>query len=195
MSGFDPVRVIETLAEHGVEFVIIGGFAAELHGAPIPATQDVDVTPSGSSENLARLSSALDDLGARIRVNAEPEGFAFSHDAGSLGRARMWNLTCPASSFDVTFLPSGTAGYDDLVRSASVLRVHGHPVAVAALADVIRSKEAAGRPKDLATLPALKRWLRAVEGIEPAERTRALAAALEKRRRPNGGADRDATGL
>ncbi|MEJ7764990.1 MAG: hypothetical protein WKF86_05800 [Acidimicrobiales bacterium] len=41
----------------------------------------------------------------------------------------MWNLTCPAGSFDVTFLPSGTAGYDDLVRSASVLRVHGHPVA------------------------------------------------------------------
>lgn len=44
MTGFDPVRVIEVLADHGVEFVIIGGFAAELHGAPIPATQDVDVT-------------------------------------------------------------------------------------------------------------------------------------------------------
>ncbi|MEJ7764989.1 MAG: hypothetical protein WKF86_05795 [Acidimicrobiales bacterium] len=56
--------------------MIIGGFAAELHGAPVPATQDVDVTPSGSSENLARLSAALDDPGARIRVNAEPEGFA-----------------------------------------------------------------------------------------------------------------------
>lgn len=157
MTGFDPVQVIEILADHGVEFVIIGGFAAELHGAPIPATQDVDVTPSGSPENLARLSSALDDLGARIRVNAEPEGLVFSHDATSLGRAGVWNLTCSAGSFDVTFLPSGTTGYDDLVRSASVLRVHEHPVSVAALADIIRSKEAAGRPKDLATLPALKR--------------------------------------
>ena len=103
------------------------------------------------------MPAALDDLGARIRVNAEPEGFAFSHDAASLGRARMWNLTCPAGSFDVT-------------------------------------KGSAGRPKDLATLPALKRWLRAVETVEPAERTRALAAALDKRRRPNGGADWDAAG-
>lgn len=187
MSGFDPVRVIEVLADHGVEFVVIGGFAAELHGAPIPATQDVDVTPSLSPENLARLSSALDDLGARIRVDAEPEGFAFSHDAASLGRAHVWNLTCPAGSFDLTFQPSGTTGYDDLVRSASVLRVHGHPVAVAALADIIRSKEAAGRPKDLATLPMLTRWLRAVEEVEPAERTRALAGALDKRRRPTAG--------
>lgn len=186
MTSFDPVRVIEVLADHGVEFVIIGGFAAELYGAPIPATQDVDVTPSASPENLIRLSAALDDLGARIRVDAEPEGFVFAHDAASLSRARMWNLTCPTGSFDVTFVPSGTTGYDDLVRSASILRVHDRPVAVAALADIIRSKEAAGRPKDLATLPALKRWLRAVGGVEPAERTRTLADALDKRRRPPG---------
>lgn len=46
VSGFGPVRVIEILADHGVEFVIIEGFAAALHGAPIPATQDVDVTPA-----------------------------------------------------------------------------------------------------------------------------------------------------
>ena len=194
MTGFDPVRVIEVLADHGVEFVIIGGFAAELHGAPIPATQDVDVTPSMAPENLARLSSALDDLSARIRVNNEPDGFAFSHDAASLGRARVWNLTCPSGSFDVTFLPSGTTGYDDLVRSASVLQVHDHPVAVAALADIIRSKEAAGRPKDLATLPALTRWLRAVEGVEPAERDRTLADALDRRRRSSSGGGQGAAG-
>ncbi len=113
-------------------------------------------------------------------------GFAFSHDAASLGRSRIWNLSCPAGSFDVTFLPSGTTGYDDLVRAASVLRVHEHPVAVAALADIIRSKEAAGRLKDLAALPALKRWLRAVEGVEPTVRIQTLAAALDKRRRPPG---------
>ena len=50
------------LSRHGVEFVIIGAFAAELHAAPIPRTQDVDVTPKASQENLARLSAALQEL-------------------------------------------------------------------------------------------------------------------------------------
>ncbi len=67
MTGFDPARIIDVLSRHGVDFVVIGGFAAELYRAPVPPTKDIDITPSMTEPNLARLSAALDELGARIR--------------------------------------------------------------------------------------------------------------------------------
>lgn len=108
MTGFDPVRIIEVLARHGVDFVVIGGFAAELYRVPVPPTTDIDVTPSMAAPNMARLSAALYELGARIRTAEVPEGLPFSHDASSLARAGVWNLTTTAGNFDVTFRPSGT---------------------------------------------------------------------------------------
>lgn len=186
MTGFDPVRIIEVLARHGVDFVVIGGFAAELYRVPVPPTTDVDVTPSMAPPNLARLSAALYELGARIRTAEVPEGLPFSHDASSLARAGVWNLTTTAGNFDVTFRPSGTEGYEDLVVNAVVVDVGAHQVAVAALADVVRSKEAAGRPKDLAVLAILRRRLQTLTGVSPGELRSAVLQAL--RRRQDGGA-------
>jgi hypothetical protein len=72
----------------------------------------------------------------------------------------MTNLVTDAGDMDVTFEPSGTTGYDDLAQNAVVIDLGGLEVPVAALEDVIRSKEAANRPKDLATLPLLRELLR-----------------------------------
>lgn len=192
MTGFDPVRIIEVLARHGVDFVVIGGFAAELYRVPVPPTQDIDVTPSMAAPNLARLSAALYELAARIRTAEVPEGLPFSHDATSLARARVWNLTTAAGNFDVSFLPSGTEGYEDLVVNAVVVDVGAHQVAVAALADVVRSKEAAGRPKDLAVLAILRRRLQTLTGVNLDELRSAVLQAL--RRRQDGGTAEEGSG-
>jgi predicted nucleotidyltransferase len=64
---------------------------------------------------------------------------------------------------DITFVPSGTRGYDDLIRDARRVSVRGIAVPVASLADVIRSKEAAGREKDRPVLPVLRRLLEETE--------------------------------
>jgi hypothetical protein len=101
------------------------------------------------------LSAALRELEARVRIAEDVEGVRFDHDGPSLGRARVWNLTSPYGEFDISFVPSGTEGYDDLARNARVIESHGEPVPVADLDDVIRSKEAAGRPKDIVHLPIL----------------------------------------
>ena len=138
--------------------------------APIPATRDIDFTPDASQENLARLSRALTDLGARIRTEAVPDGLPFSHDAASLAGAEVWNLVCADGEFDISFHPSGFAGgYAQLAVNAHHVRVGDVEVVVADLADVIRSKESAGRPKDLRVLPLLYRHLagrRAERGAE-----------------------------
>lgn len=158
MAEFDPEEIFATLERHGVRFVVIGGVAAILHGAP-HVTTDVDIVPEEGRENLARLSAALKELNARIRVAGEPEGIPFDHSAESLARVRIWNLVTDRGNLDLTFVPSGTRGYDDLVRDAEPMTVRGVEVPVASLADVIRSKEAAGRERDRLVLPTLRRLL------------------------------------
>ena len=154
----DPRSILSTLAEHGVEFVVIGGLAAAAHGSIIP-TYDVDIVPRSSVDNLTRLSSALRQLEARIRSDAVEDGLPFDHDAESLAAVTVWNLTTRHGDLDITFMPSGTQGYQDLIRDAHEEPFFGVVVHIASLADVIRSKQAASRPKDLRVLPLLRELL------------------------------------
>ena len=142
----------------------------QLQQAPVPATRDIDFTPDTSQENLGRLSQALTELGARIRTEAVPAGLPFSDDAASLAGAEVWNLVCAEGEFDLSFHPSGFAGgYAQLAVNAHRLRVGDVEVVVADLADVIQSKESAGRPKDVRVLPLLYRQLAARRAQRSAE--------------------------
>lgn len=145
------------LAGHDVAYVLIGGVAAFLHGSPLP-TVDVDITPADDADNLARLSVALDDLDAKVRVEGS-EPLPFAHDATSLAAARMWNLTTRYGDLDIALVPAGTRGYDDLRRDAVELEIAGHRVLLASLSDIVRSKDAAGRDKDRRALPVLRELL------------------------------------
>ena len=153
--------MLRVLAAHEVDLVVVGGIAARLRGAPL-LTQDVDITPSDERENLIRLATALQVLDARLRTAAEPGGVPFPFDPAVLEAATMWTLTTKFGDLDLVMSPAGTDGYRDLVRDADELLVAVAPdltVKVASLPDVIRSKEAAGREKDRAALPLLRRTL------------------------------------
>ena len=160
--SFDPLAILATLVEHRVAFVLIGAFAATLHGSPI-ATADADITPARDRDNLRRLADALRAMDARVWAPGEPDGLAFDCSAEALAGAEVWNLVTVHGRLDIAFAPSGTGGYEDLARHAATYDVAGVHVAVASLADVIRSKEAAGRDKDRATLPTLRRLLDRLE--------------------------------
>lgn len=143
--------------------MVIGGFAASLLGSPF-VTLDLDITPEQTEANLTKLSSALTDLQARIRAQGVDGGLPFGHDAQSLGAVGVWNLTTPHGHLDISFVPNGTQGYADLVRDAADVAAFGLVVPVASLADVIRSKQAANRPKDQRVLPVLREILAARYG-------------------------------
>jgi hypothetical protein len=155
VTGFDPDALLEVLHRHEVRYVLIGGLAAALRGSPTP-TFDVDITPAAGSANLARLSAALTDLDARIRVDGIPEGLVFSHDAASLAQMTTLNLVTRFGDLDIAFDPAGIAGYPQWEADATLVTVLGVPVQVASLDDIIRSKEAAGRDKDRLQLPMLR---------------------------------------
>lgn len=155
---FDPTPILEALVAREVQFVVIGGFAARLHGSPLP-TEDVDITPSMSPSNLQRLSDALSDLEARLRRPDIPEGLPFAHDATSLAAAVFWNLTTAHGDLDLSFAPAGTTGYGSLAPDAARLRIGAVEVSIASLADIVRSKDTADRPKDRRALPVLRELL------------------------------------
>ncbi len=158
VADFEPGQILRALEAHHVRYVVIGAIAAIAAGAPI-LTTDIDVTPSRSHENLERLALALRDLDAKLRSVSAPEGVPFAIEAEMLATADSWTLTTRAGDLDLMFLPAGTQGYDDLRSGARRERIAGVTVSVAALADVIRSKEAANREKDSMQLPILRRTL------------------------------------
>ncbi|MDQ6873852.1 MAG: Fic family protein [Actinomycetota bacterium] len=147
-------HIIEVLNKNQVDYVLIGGYAAAMYGAKQP-TYDIDITPDSGSANLTRLATAPRELGAGNRVDDLPAGLPFDTSAEAPAGVRTLNLRTPHGDVDLTFEPAGTGGYPDLAVHAVQLRVDGEPVQTAALDDVIRSKEAAGRDKDNEALPGL----------------------------------------
>jgi hypothetical protein len=153
---FQPEEMLRRLEGQGVRYVVIGGIAATLHGSPLP-TRDTDICPARDAANLEALANALRDMGARIRTGDAAEGLPFSCDGAFLGQMKLLNLTTRFGDLDLSFEPSGTAGYEDLSPRAVVYDLgEGLQVAVAALEDIIRSKEAANREKDRQALPTLR---------------------------------------
>lgn len=156
MPEFDPAAILDTLARHDVEYVLIGGYAALLHGSGT-ATIDIDIVPARPKSNLANLAAALTELEAKVRA-AGSEGLQFSASAESLQGMSVLNLTTRYGDLDLTFAPSGFAdGFEDLRNGATAMKIDGVLVLVASLDDVIASKEAAGRDKDFEALPQLIR--------------------------------------
>ena len=103
---FDPMRIIEVLDRHHVEYILVGGYAAQLYGSRRP-TYDIDITPSTTQQNLDRLSAALRELHAGIRVDDQPEGLPFDCTAESLRGMQLLNLRTAAGDLDLTFVPAG----------------------------------------------------------------------------------------
>lgn len=149
-----PECLFAALADAAVDFVLIGGLAGVLHGSPA-MTNDADIVPSRTDDNLQRLSQALGALDARLRSTSDPEGVAFDPHPVLLAAMAIINTTTRCGDLDISFVPDGTDGYDDLIERAVTFDVNGLVLQVAALDDIIRSKEAAGRPRDHVTLPIL----------------------------------------
>lgn len=157
-AELDVDGIVAILNRHGVKYVLIGGYAALLHGAPV-VTVDVDITPAPDRANLARLAEALRELHAQLRASGVDEPLDIPLDEQTFEQfPTVLTLRTRHGDLDISLHPSGPAGrpfdYERLMRSAVVVRLP-EPVSVAALDDVIASKRAAGRPKDLAVLPLL----------------------------------------
>lgn len=162
--AFNRARIFEVLDRHGVQYLVIGGVGAQLHGASRPTT-DFDSLASTGQENLGRLAAALSELNAFLRVgglsDAEARALPTRLDAVSLSRMEVSTWRTDAGDVDVLTVirrrDGGRAGYDDLVERATAVQVDGVIANLASLDDIIASKEFADRPKDREALDELRR--------------------------------------
>ena len=94
VPGLDAPAILAIFDRHQVEYVVVGGYAANLHGST-RVTTDIDVTPNRTHTNLARLAAALRDLGGGIRVDDLDHGLAFDASPASLAGMLTLNLRTP----------------------------------------------------------------------------------------------------
>ena len=150
--------LLAALNDGGVDFVVVGGIAAVLHGSPT-VTHDLDIVFENSAENRERLGVVLTELGAKP-AGIEEE-LPFEADARTLDRIQLLTLETSAGRIDVMHPPAGAPTFEDLRSRAALVEIEGdQQVRVAAITDLIAMKRAAGRPKDLTTaaeLEAIKR--------------------------------------
>jgi predicted nucleotidyltransferase len=154
---FEPQRILGLLTARGVDFVLIGGYAAVLHGSP-RMTRDVDLCYATDSQNLRTLARVLEELHAR--PSGADETLSFVADERLLARVSLLTLETGAGRVDLMTAPAGAPGYERLRSNAARYEVGGFLVKVAEIEDLMLMKAAAGRPKDLADLAELEAIVR-----------------------------------
>jgi hypothetical protein len=148
-------EALEVLARHHVDFVVVGGVAAVLAGAPI-STFDLDIVHDRSATNVARLLNALTDLDARYR---DLTGRVLRPEARALEGEGHHLLLTRCGPLDVLGRIGLGHGYQDLIADSTMRPLGELAVCVLGLEALIRTKIEAGRDKDRAVLPILRRTL------------------------------------
>jgi hypothetical protein len=156
--AIDFLGLLSQFHDHHVEFVIVGGVAAALHGSS-RVTFDVDVVPRLEQPSWERAIDLLWTLGARPRI---PESLEHIRD---IEHVREWrrdkgmlalNFRTADGSIDVDFLVSESDGFDQLRARAVSITLHERTFFVASIEDLIGMKQRAGRPQDLLDIAQLK---------------------------------------
>ena len=159
--------ILEAFNRHGCRYVVIGMLGATFQGSPL-RTDDLDVCPDGSEENLERLAHALSEIEAREWDPHKGEVVERPWSAETLKVDSLWILRTAYGHLDLLFEPAGTGGYEDLERDAVIVEVDDLQITVASIESIIRMKEAAGREKDLGQLPTLRRLAERIAEQGPA---------------------------
>lgn len=150
-APLDVERIFAALDAHGVDYVVIGGIAVQVHGH-VRMTNDIDLIPAPTRANLERLAAALNELDARV-LNPGSEGLPI--DARMLPRATLWQIATRHGDVDVLHDAPGAAPFSELRRRALVIALGDRSVAVASRDDLVKMKRARARPVDLADVAAL----------------------------------------
>lgn len=155
-------ELLELLLDASVEFILVGGGAAVIHGAPV-TTQDIDIVHSREPANVDRLLQVLLRLDARLVDPAgrdlEPEPMALSGPGQSLIRTRLGRVDALGALHD-------GRGYEDLLAAAETVDFDGRSLRIIDLQTLIEIKSSTGRAKDRLVVPILLALARQRAGDE-----------------------------
>ena len=154
-------KLLRVFAAQRLEAVLIGNAAAAMHGAPV-TTLDFDFMFRDTSTNLRKLRAVAKSLEAVILRPYYPV-------------SKLYRMVDDATGLQADFMPviHGVRSFEGLRSRAAERRLDGFSVLIASLDDIIASKKAAGRDRDLAVLPVLEQTRRAmVKNADASRRSR-----------------------
>jgi predicted nucleotidyltransferase len=151
MTRFD--ELLSALASRGVDFILVGGVAAVAHGSP-RATRDIDIVYSRDPANLERLVQAISPHAPYLR--GAPAGLPFRLDVATLKAGLNFTLTTDLGWLDLLGEIAGGGDYKSLLPHSVSIDLYGRTCRVLDLESLIRTKKAAGRPKDFEAIAELE---------------------------------------
>jgi predicted nucleotidyltransferase len=149
-------EILLLLERGGVQFVVIGGVAATVHGAS-RLTRDIDVVYARDRENIRKLAAAFASRGPYLR--GAPPGLPFRFDEKTIALGLNFTLTTDLGDVDLLGEIAGGGRFEDLLPHSALVSIYGVSCLCVDLPTLIRSKRAAGRPKDLEAIAELEALL------------------------------------
>jgi len=149
----DFKAIVRVLAEGGVEFIVVGGLAATVHGSA-RLTSDVDVVYRRSPDNISRVVLTLTPYHPYLR--GAPPGLPFRWEPATIQRGLNFTLTTDIGDLDLLGEIVGGGGYEALLPQSQNINVFGIECRCLGLEGLIHVKRAAGRPKDLEAIAELE---------------------------------------
>ena len=158
-SNPDLGALIEGLTSAGVEFIIVGGLAAVVQGAPV-TTMDVDIVHKQSDENIARLFKFLQSVETVYR---RPDDKLIEPDKNDFTGKGHVLLDTRLGPLDVLSVIEEGNGYEELLSHTAEVEFKGRLVRVLSLEKMIDLKERSTDPLVKRHLPILKEVFRQLE--------------------------------
>jgi predicted nucleotidyltransferase len=150
-------KILTTLSTDNIEYILVGGMAAVLHGAPV-TTQDIDIVHRRTPENVARLLAFLKQTNARYR--GQPKGRILFPTEEVLLASGHNNLTTDLGPIDILCELAPGQGYEQLLPHTVAMESEGTAIKVVTLEKLIEIKTETGRAKDRLMLPVLMKLLK-----------------------------------
>lgn len=152
----DIAQIIPQLVEAKIDFILIGGNAAILHGSA-RVTLDTDIVYDRSKSNLARIADFLKPHEPYLR--GAPPGLPFKLDVRTLQNGLNFTLTTRLGDLDLLGEVTGGGSYQHLLPHSIIIPAFGVKFRCVDLPTLIKLKRAAGRPKDLESIAELEALL------------------------------------
>lgn len=146
-------NLLQRLADSGVDFVIIGGFAGVLHGSSL-VTRDLDICAVLTSENIEKLRKSLKDLNPCHRMTPQRLSFLLIPPSGE--KVNNLYLRTDWGIVDILSSVEGIGDFEKLTIHAESITIAGKTCRLIGLEDLIKAKEAIGREKDLLAVKELR---------------------------------------
>jgi len=147
------IKLLELLVRSKVDFVLVGGAAAAAYGSPL-VTQDLDLCGDMGADNLERLAKALLPYDARHRMT--PDRPPFTPEGARESAFKNLYLHTDLGQLDFLGTIKGLGGYAEADAASQSLPIGEVSIRILTLANLIKAKEAMGRPRDLENVEILR---------------------------------------